>query len=51
MTVCRSVGKGIDGRYENAPKTDAGRRTVELDDVLVDVLRDHRKARRNIGSP
>ena len=36
-TVSRSVGKGTDGIYDKAPKTDAGRRVVELDDHLVDV--------------
>lgn len=44
VTVCRSVGRGADGYYDKAPKSDAGRRTVELDAALVDVLRRHRQA-------
>jgi integrase len=44
ITVCRSVGRGQDGYYAKQPKSDAGRRTVELDAPLVDVLRHHRKA-------
>lgn len=44
LAVCRSVGKGSDGVYDKAPKTDAGRRVVELDEHLVDVLKAHRKA-------
>ena len=43
ITVCRSVGRGPDGYYDKAPKSDAGRRTVELDAPLVDVLARHRK--------
>lgn len=43
VTVCRSVGKGLDGLHEKSPKSDAGRRTVELDQALVDVLRGHRQ--------
>jgi integrase len=43
ITVCRSVGKGDDGIHDKEPKSDAGRRTVELDGPLVDVLRAHRK--------
>jgi integrase len=44
VTVCRSVGKGLDGLHDKRPKSDAGRRTVELDALLVDVLRRHRQA-------
>jgi integrase len=43
ITVSRSVGKGLDGLHDKAPKSDSGRRTVELDEPLVDVLRDHRR--------
>ena len=43
VTVCRSVGKGLDGYHDKEPKSDAGRRTVELDDALVDVFRAHRR--------
>jgi integrase len=43
VLVCRSIGRGDEGYYEKAPKSDAGRRTVELDDELVDLLRRHRK--------
>ena len=41
---CRSVGTGLDGVHDKEPKSDAGRRTVELDGPITDVLRDHRKA-------
>ncbi|MCZ7525752.1 MAG: site-specific integrase [Acidimicrobiia bacterium] len=44
VTVARSVGKGLDGTHVKEPKSDAGRRTVELDGPLVDVLRRHRQA-------
>jgi integrase len=44
VNVCRSVGKGTGGVYDKEPKTDAGRRTVELDEELVSLLRAHRKA-------
>ena len=44
ITVCRSVGRGTAGYYQKQPKSDAGRRTVELDGPLVDVLTAHRKA-------
>lgn len=43
VTVCRSVGKGLDGLHDKAPKSDAGRRVVELDDELVNVFRAHRR--------
>lgn len=43
VTVCRSVGKGLDGLHDKRPKSDAGRRTVELDAPLVEVLRRHRQ--------
>jgi len=43
ITVSRSVGKGLDGLHDKRPKSDAGRRTVELDDDLVTVLRRHRQ--------
>ena len=43
ITVCRSVGTGLDGVHDKEPKSDAGRRTVELDGPITDVLRDHRK--------
>ena len=46
ITVCRSVGRGLDGVHEKAPKSDAGRRVVELDVALVDVLKRHRQAQR-----
>lgn len=44
ITVCRSVGRGLDGVHDKEPKSDAGRRTVELDEPIVDVLRAHRQA-------
>jgi integrase len=44
IMVRRSVGRGPDGYYAKRPKSDAGKRTVELDGPLVDVLRRHRKA-------
>lgn len=44
VKVSRSVGRGAEGYYDKAPKSDAGRRTVELDGPLVDLLRAHRKA-------
>ena len=44
FTICRSVGRSTDGYYDKDPKSDAGRRTVELDTPLVDVLTRHRKA-------
>ncbi len=43
ITVCRSVGKGLDGLHDKLPKSDSGRRGVELDGPLVDVLRQHRQ--------
>jgi len=43
VTVCRSVGRGLDGYYDKAPKSAAGRRTVELDGQLVAVFRRHRQ--------
>ncbi len=43
ITVCRSVGKGLDGLHDKRPKSDAGRRSVELDAPLVDVLKRHRQ--------
>jgi integrase len=46
ITVCRSVGKGLGGLHDKAPKSDAGRRTVELDEPLVALLRDHRRSQR-----
>ncbi len=46
ITVCRSVGRGVDGYYDKRPKSDAGSRTVELDAPLVDVLRRHRQGQR-----
>lgn len=43
LAVSRSMGKGLAGAlHEKAPKSDAGRRTVELDDDLIAVLRAHR---------
>jgi integrase len=44
IKVWRSVGKGLDGLHDKRPKSDSGRRTVELDHELVDVLRRHRQA-------
>jgi integrase len=44
LTVERSTGKGMNGTYDKAPKSDAGRRVVELDPELVALLRAHRKA-------
>jgi integrase len=44
VTVCRSLGRGADGVHDKGPKSDAGRRTVEIDAPLVDLLRVHRKA-------
>ncbi len=44
ITVCRSVGKGLNGVHTKSPKSDAGRRTVELDPPLVEILKAHRKA-------
>jgi integrase len=45
VTIRRSVGKGLDGLvYDKEPKSDAGRRTVELDEPLIELLRNHRKA-------
>lgn len=43
ITVCRSVGRGLDGLHDKEPKSDAGRRIVELDEPIVDVLRQHRQ--------
>jgi integrase len=43
ITVCRSVGTGLDGVHDKEPKSDAGRRTVELDGPIIDVLRRHRQ--------
>jgi integrase len=44
LTVERSIGKGMDGNYTKSPKSDAGRRVVELDPELVAMLKAHRKA-------
>ncbi len=44
LTVERSIGKGMEGNYSKAPKSDAGRRTLELDPEDVRALRAHRKA-------
>jgi integrase len=45
--VGRSIGKGLHGALsEKAPKSDSGRRVVELDDVLVSALRAHRAQQR-----
>jgi len=46
LVVSRSVGKGLDGLHDKAPKSDAGRRRVELDSDLLGVLRAHRQAQR-----
>jgi integrase len=46
ITVSRSVGKGLDGVHDKAPKSDAGRRMVELDAPLVELFRRHRQAQR-----
>ncbi|HEY5173164.1 MAG TPA: site-specific integrase [Acidimicrobiia bacterium] len=43
LTVERSVGKGMAGTYDKQPKSDAGRRAIELDPELVALLRAHRK--------
>lgn len=43
VTVCRSVGKGIDGYHDKAPKSAAGTRVVEIDGPLVAVLRAHKR--------
>jgi integrase len=43
IAISRSVGKGLDGLHDKRPKSDAGRRTVELDEPLVAVLRAHKK--------
>jgi integrase len=40
VTVCRSLGRDA---TDKGPRSDAGRRTVELDAELVDLLRVHRK--------
>jgi len=47
LAVSRSIGKGLHGGLsEKAPKSDSGRRVVELDDQLVAVLRAHRTEQR-----
>ena len=46
VTVERSIGKGLDGLHDKQPKSDAGRRVVEVDEELVDLLRRHRQAQR-----
>jgi integrase len=44
VNVCRSLAKTMAGGVQHKdPKSDAGRRTVELDAELVDLLRAHRK--------
>ncbi|MDP9335235.1 MAG: site-specific integrase, partial [Actinomycetota bacterium] len=43
LTVERSVGKGMDGNYDKEPKSESGKRVVELDPELVALLRGHRK--------
>lgn len=43
IAVSRSVGKGLDGLHDKQPKSDAGRRVVELDAPLVALLRRHRQ--------
>ncbi len=44
LTVERSIGKGREGNYDKAPKSDAGRRELELDPETVAILKAARKA-------